>query len=323
MSSDVVIPVSVRGKYGAIDLSGTVVVPFIYDSLYQAGEGVLGYQEGGLDGFLDIRGNTLLPARFSNKRAAPCFSDGLAAVCENDLYGYIDVSGAWRIEPRWQTAWDFHEGKAIVESTDGYFIISKDGTVLVQLSAYDIKHEPCWPRNWRFIRCLQFDENRRLRICFYNDRNELTFPPLYDEMTQFHRGVAGFCVNQDDLFDGCGFGLVTIEGRIVKSPQFPSLNDFDEETSLALAWKTRKLHGYINIDGEWAIEPKFKSAGSFRCGLACVTVAKREGYIDRTGNLTIEPKYLKAYAFENGFALVEEAEGQSIINTKGDVIWRE
>lgn len=56
--------------------------------------------------------------------------------------------------------------------------------------------------------------------------------------------------------------------------------------------------GYINTNGEWIIEPKFKNADNFNAnGVACAQDSNTElwGYINKKGDWIIEPKYKDVY----------------------------
>ena len=66
-----------------------------------------------------------------------------------------------------------------------------------------------------------------------------------------------------------------------------------------------QLWGYIDRNGEMAIEPKFHDAWDFHEGLAAVKVEWARGYIDKTGSYAIEPQFQYAGPFTDGKALVQ------------------
>lgn len=68
--------------------------------------------------------------------------------------------------------------------------------------------------------------------------------------------------------------------------------------------KKEMLWGYIDKDGNMAIEPKYHDAWNFHEGLAAVKVEWARGYIDREGNYVVEPKYQYAGPFRDGKARV-------------------
>ncbi|CAN0526822.1 unnamed protein product, partial [Scytosiphon promiscuus] len=56
--------------------------------------------------------------------------------------------------------------------------------------------------------------------------------------------------------------------------------------------------GYINSQGKWAIQPRFKVAKSFNYGYARIRdVNSKWGFIDTQGNWVVEPKFEDAKDF--------------------------
>ena len=63
------------------------------------------------------------------------------------------------------------------------------------------------------------------------------------------------------------------------------------------------VHGYIDSEGDWVIEPRFKWEREFSEGLAAVEIDRRIGYIDSTGTVVIEPVFDSAQSFSEGLAV--------------------
>ncbi|MBQ2916224.1 MAG: WG repeat-containing protein, partial [Clostridia bacterium] len=74
------------------------------------------------------------------------------------------------------------------------------------------------------------------------------------------------------------------------------------------AVKKGDLWGFINENGEIAIEPQFEAVWSFTEGLAAVQINGLWGYIDTTGSVVIEPKYKLTWGFSEGLAAVQSTE---------------
>lgn len=66
------------------------------------------------------------------------------------------------------------------------------------------------------------------------------------------------------------------------------------------------LWGYIDVKGDWVIEPKFSQAYNFSCDRAEVVDVESgmHGFIDPMGNYAVEPLYYEANAFSEGYAAV-------------------
>ncbi len=66
-----------------------------------------------------------------------------------------------------------------------------------------------------------------------------------------------------------------------------------------------ELYGYRDFNTEETIiEPRFRAAGEFSCGLAPVKVFSKYGYIDKLGEFAITPEFDKADVFSEGLAKV-------------------
>ena len=68
------------------------------------------------------------------------------------------------------------------------------------------------------------------------------------------------------------------------------------------------LYGYINIKGEFVIEPQFVEARGFVNEVAVVCTANNKwGYIDKKGKYIIKPQFVYASDFYNELTVVRSA----------------
>lgn len=82
-----------------------------------------------------------------------------------------------------------------------------------------------------------------------------------------------------------------------------------------------RIYGYVDSQGEVAIEPAFLDARAFSEGLAAVQVAGGWGYIDRDGRWVIPPRYSAAASFADGRAAVrDERRLWGYVDTTGRVV---
>jgi len=80
------------------------------------------------------------------------------------------------------------------------------------------------------------------------------------------------------------------------------------------------LYGFADRSGTPVVPPTYRSAGSFREGLAAVNVNGRWGYIDRQGKLKIEPRFHFVHSFSDGFAAVAIDALLGYIDSSGRVV---
>ncbi len=84
-----------------------------------------------LYGYLDKYGEVVIPYQFDT---ASSFSDGMAAVCKDELWGYIDKSGVLVIPYQFYSHMAFNEGYTVAGSQGGgdqnTYIIDKEGNIV-------------------------------------------------------------------------------------------------------------------------------------------------------------------------------------------------
>ncbi|MGI7157691.1 WG repeat-containing protein, partial [Campylobacter coli] len=66
--------------------------------------------------------------------------EGLARVGLNGKWGFIDKSGKFVIEPKFDSIWDFSEGLAKVGLNGKYGLIDKSGKIVIEPKFDDIRY---------------------------------------------------------------------------------------------------------------------------------------------------------------------------------------
>jgi hypothetical protein len=131
------------GKVGFIDLSGKIIIPFAYENASDFSEGlayVVKLGQGGRPqgGFIDKSGKVIIPFQYTAWNDSE-FSEGLAkmGVSRNggsfpDIYGFIDKTGKFVIEPKFEDVnSDFKYGYSVVKYRGSYGVINKSGEFIV------------------------------------------------------------------------------------------------------------------------------------------------------------------------------------------------
>ena len=93
---------------------------------------------------------------------------------------------------------------------------------------------------------------------------------------------------------------------------------FVNSQELALVKKDSKI-GYLSKDGNFKIEPQYKSARSFSEGLAAVENNGKWGFIDAKGAWVIPADFKNVKDFNSGIAVVQKDKDWVYINTKGEI----
>lgn len=103
-------------KWGFIDKTGATIIPFEYDwtdDFSQTKKGkIAAVEKDGKIGFIDSNDATFLPFDYADARS---FSEELAPVTKDGkLWGFIDTTGKFVIEPKFMRASKFNSGRALV-----------------------------------------------------------------------------------------------------------------------------------------------------------------------------------------------------------------
>ncbi len=259
--------------FGLIDHEGAYKTDFGYSAMRGYYDGRLIARKTGTDywGYYDLEGNNL----FGNTifADASIFVAGLAPAAElkgDGLYGYIDETGAWAIEPKFELASVFDEasGLAMVrrggESTGKYGFIDRSG--------------------------------------------ELVIDYLYSYAGTFSEGFAP--VKESTIKGALDWAFIDTTGAIaLKGEGWGYCREFSEGLAAVCVGDPEGAEpkwGYIDATGRWVIQPQFTGALSFTEGLAAVDTGNDQrpawGYIDKNGNMVIEAKFEAAGMFSEGVA---------------------
>lgn len=328
-------PVRLRGNYGYLRGTGSFAVEPKFEELGECSEDLISFRSGNRIGFIDTSGKVVIEPRFEDNSILSAFRSGLAAVQAGGRVGYIDKSGDWRIGAQFDWGWHFLGAYALAIFQNQYCVIDQTGQTVSRLPVFDIPQLMDWVPDWNCFRCV-FSGAGGFREGCMNWRGDTVFPPEHARLTDFHRGVAGFCDEEDDANDN-RFGLVAFSGQIVKTPEFLDLDCFSE--GLARGAQNLNAHGqlqeygYIGTSGEWVIPPRFSAACRFSEGLARVGVGgitnrfgeevepPTFGFVDRNGEFLIEPTFCSARDFQNGFSVVETKGKCCVVAADGQLVW--
>jgi len=88
-------------------------------------------------GFINLHDKAKnIPAMY---RSVSNFTEGLAAVCKGEKWGYIDLNNQMVIDFQFDYARSFNHGRAIVQQGDRYGVINKKGEFVISPQYYDLQ----------------------------------------------------------------------------------------------------------------------------------------------------------------------------------------
>lgn len=107
-----------NGKFGYVNTEGDIVIEPSYDFAYDFSEGLAMVADMDKCGFINMKNELVIPMIYDHYPEESYlyqgFSNGLAVVCADGKYGYIDTQGNYRIPPKFGYAERFCEGLALV-----------------------------------------------------------------------------------------------------------------------------------------------------------------------------------------------------------------
>jgi hypothetical protein len=207
--------------------------------------------------FIDASGNRILPASDGGYEHADRFSDGLARVRVNGLYGYIDRTGRMVIPARFSRSGRFVQGLAPVQCDTGvynYGYIDRSGKTVL----------PCKYQEASHFTSDGLARTRMWDLYGYIDRQGRTVLNFAYKLAGNFNG--GLCYV---LKDG-GFVFIDRNGKPhISIVPFDLVGDFGGD--LAPYRKAENLRwGYIDRNGHSVLPAVFFEAFPFSRGLALV-----------------------------------------------------
>ena len=272
------------------------------------------------NGAIDWEGNTVIPFVYLY---VDFFSEGMAAVKDENGMGFVNRSGALVVPTQFQTTRAFSDGLAVVKKTDDtYAYIDKTGKIVIDASKYRYvdSFSEGMARVWKV-------EGNTRRCGFIDKTGKEVIPCQYDWVGHFIDGVTYVLQNQqlwtmdktgkklNYLTDAAhsvsytGAGYVP-EKDILKVEKIIDFPGGDHE----------HMNTYYDKTGEFSYETYLLKAGLSE-GLAPYRdeKTKKYGYVNESGTLVIAPAFDAAERFQDGYAVV----GNKITLADGtkDVEW--
>ena len=236
--SEGVAPFSKGNKWGFIDRTGNVVIEPRFEMVDNFSEGVVGVTndlKGGEWSFIDKTGKVVLEAitNFIDNE----FSEGLLVTKvggKDGKFGYVDTKGNIVIEPRFDVAFSFSEGLALVCIGNKCGFIDKDGRIVIKPTFELLGVLRGSPLN-------SFSEGlARLKVNgkygFIDRTGNIAIEPQFDEAEDFSSGYALVRV-------GDKYGYIDRTGALVFEPQFKDAKSIDGDLA--------KVSKYSSTSFEW------------------------------------------------------------------------
>ncbi len=297
-------PLNGQYAYGFRNMKTGFMVPIKYQKVYPFNEGLSLAKLGNKWGFIDSLGTEKIPFKYDKvvpeeeKKAKNYneenyidyrydgFSEGLAVLHRDTLYGFIDKTGKEIIPFIYQYAYGFKNGLAWVKKNGKWGMVNKNG----------IESMPCEYDMAPTIKGKEFIALESV--------NEKLIRAIKDKK-------AGFCNTQ---------GKVAISFRFDYAARFANgLAPVKENGKWGfINWQGEKM---ISSVYDWVVDIGNYYSSPFDKGYAIVYQNNRYSLIDKKGKQLTPTTYDREPEFINGLAVAKNGTQVTIINTKGQVVY--
>ena len=160
------------------------------------------------------------------------FADGpILAQGQNELWGYIDSTGAWIFDPQLnESDNDFIEGLALVQDPNSelWGFINEKGEWAV---------EPVYEKLYEFSEGLAKAQDAETKRWGFIDKNgEWAITPKYESVSAFHDGLAAVSPSKDDLGENepIRVGYINKNGKLIIPYQYGVASLFNDERAFVV-----------------------------------------------------------------------------------------
>lgn len=250
-------------KYGFVDEKGKVVVPVVYDNIWDFKNGLAKVSLNGKYGLIDEKGKVILLAICDD---IIDFENGLAKIELYGKWGEVDKKGNVIVKVIYDYIWDFKDGLAKVKLNGKHGFIDNKGVVVVPIIYDDI---------------INF-ENELARVKLNNrwgvvdESGKEIISVKYDVIHSFNENLAVVSLNWK-------FGFIDKTGREVIPIKYDWAYDFSDGLARVKLndKKGNSKFGFINEANEIVIPIKYDYAENFSNGVALVKLKSKSFFIDK------------------------------------------
>lgn len=224
-------------------------------------------------------------------------------VKENDLWGFIDISGNIVVKPAYKKVSNVYNGVFFAELPSFQAgLMSIDGNWVLQ--PQEMLNFENFFEGFAIVRNFQING-----ICDTkgNIKNFKPYHPLF-----IREGL--ICAQHNNLY-----GYLDFDGKVVIDFKYDSATFFHNSLAQVSLPGTNGW-SYINKRGELLIKGPYERAGFYSEGKLSVQIGDKYGYVDENENIVITPSYDYAGTFVDGLAPVKSNDYYGFINHQNQVI---
>jgi len=317
-----------KGRYGLLNNEGAVLIEPVYDSLY--GDGQIYHALTGNKWYLfNKAGGRMGRTGYARTRHR---ADGVVAVQQNGLWGYVDYTGRPLTSYKFDSAGPFVNEYARVVQFGQPGIINRRGQWVVPPGRHEVKLlknrqymlvKPGGTRVYTYAGQVLFETPHRLAPCgmgwlllrkdglmgYVNRQWQQVLSAIYKDIKPLDN-VQRLMVRENGYWS-----LRDASGRVLIA-HTEKLEEAFETREGYVGVKINGRYGFMDELGRLRIANRYDGIGPFSEGLAAMKLRHLWGYLNVREKIAIQPQYDSALTFKNGVAWVKTTEGWGLIDTK-------
>jgi hypothetical protein len=327
-------PVLIKGKYGFINTSGSLVIKPEFEAVQEFSEGLCAVRINGRYGFVDTAGKVIIPAIYDY---ATQFANGLACVYREGKPLFIDEKGNAAFDHSYKVISNFNNGRAYVQThSEKVGMIDRSGLLVID-TVY--KYIGRFYEGVAFVEGLNHEtiptgkKKTINELALINEEGALIMP--YGELESisgFYEGLYTVYLAPKNRIGESRCAVIDQRGRVVyvlskKHSWIESIRNGIVQSSARL--ETRGQSGdhydvYQTLDGKTIYDSKQARRGrEFSENFAFYENEEDlYSFINRKGQVIARNQFsgLIGEGFRNGMAVVETSRGWGVIDTTGQFI---
>ena len=229
------------------------------------------------------------------------FSDGMAPIMVKKEWGYLNTDGKLAVGLKYDKAWEFDNGFAVVRKKEDFFVINKTGDEFPVNGAIDVKH---------FSEGLAHYRATDKLFGFIGTDGKVIVKAQFASVGYFSGGLAWAKTKDKKV------GFINKEGEWVIKPTYLAAKNFDPISGVAMV-KDEVKWNYTDKTGT-IIKIASDHKKKFENGLAKGEKGEKWGFYNKAGEWVVQAKYDGVRAFNNGYAAAKKEDKWGFINEKGE-----
>lgn len=244
----------------------------------------------------------------------------LVKPADKNFYGYVNQHGEEVLAPKYRFAFNFSEyGVAAIYDSyvdETYYIDIHGDTILRSNDKFDLINPFGGLMSLPVFSDSLLQVEKGKKCGFIDLKGKLVIEAIYDSTTSFNGGFA--IAKRENIFY-----VINKKGveKKIEDQRISFVGTFND--GLALFKNDGEKFGYINTEGEIAIEAKYKKAQFFSNGLAGVFSENGcWGFINSLGDFVIQPMFFHVFCFnDKEFTIAEDrTHSKFLLKNDGEIV---